>query len=367
MNSRFGSNPASESGGETKVGVGQCLSEVVLEPARPIIDPHHHLWDWRRLVANTTPQYPYDYVLRHTPRYLLDELLADLDSGHNIRATVHIECGSMYRRLGPTEMAPVGETEFVNGIAAMGASGIYGDRLPCAGIVGYADLTLGSRAAAVFEEHIAAGAGRFRGVRQSASYDADPEVLAPHLRRTQGLYRDAQFRAGFRCLAPLNLSFDAFFLEPQLPDLIDLAHTFPDTPICLDHVGTPLGIGTYAGAREERFGIWRDRIKTLAQCQNVYVKLGGLGMHYSGFPSLMAEPAATSTQLAEEWRPYIETCIEAFSPSRAMFESNFPVDVLTCSYVTLWNAFKRLAESYSEAEKHELFFGTAARFYRLEV
>ncbi|SFQ25152.1 Predicted metal-dependent hydrolase, TIM-barrel fold [Bradyrhizobium sp. Ghvi] len=367
MNGHPKKSSRSKSGGEAKAYVDPCVSEPILDPTRPIIDPHHHLWDWRRFVAGMRPQCAYDNVLHRTPRYLLDELLADLESGHDIRATVHLECGSMYRGSGATEMTPVGETEFVNGIAAMGASGTYGDRRPCAGIVGYADLTLGSRAAAVLEAHMAAGAGRFRGIRQSASYDADPDVLGYPSRRPQRLYRDAQFRAGFRSLAPLNLSFDAWLLDPQLPDLIDLARAFPDSPICLNHVGTPLGYGSYAGKRKDRFDIWRANIEALSECQNIYVKLGGLGMHYSGFPSLMAEPPASSVQLAEEWRPYIETCIEAFSPSRAMFESNFPVDALTCSYATLWNAFKRITASYSSAEKHELFFGAAARFYRLQV
>lgn len=368
MNARRLSGSASETGSETKVGLDSSMSEEILDPSQPIIDSHHHLWDWRRVVAaKPTPQNPADTILYHVPRYLLDELLADLDSGHDIRATVHLECDSMYRAWGAAEMAPVGETEFVNGVAAMGASGTYGDRRPCAGIVGYADLSLGARAAAVLEAHLAAGSERFRGIRQSASYDADPNVSAPCSRRRRGLYRDAQFRAGFGSLAPLGLSFDAWLLEPQLPDLIDLARAFPDTPICLDHVGTPLGIGVYAGKLTERFAIWRANIETLAECRNVYVKLGGLGMRYAGFPSLMSQPPASSAQLAAEWRPYIETCIEAFSPSRAMFESNFPVDVLTCSYATLWNAFKCLAAPYSASEKHELFFGTAARFYRLQV
>lgn len=342
-------------------------NEAILDPGRPIIDPHHHLWDWRRrLPRPPVSQYSYDNVLRRTPRYLAEDLLADLDSGHNVRATVHVECGSMYRQQGPMETAPIGETEFVNGVAAMAASGAFGERQLCAGIIGYADLT-GSRSESVLEAHMAASAGRFRGIRQSAAYDADPQVMEPSWQKPAGLYRDDQFRAGFRHLGPLNLVFDAWLYEPQLPDLIDLARAFPDTMVCLDHVGTPLGIGAYHGKREDRFPVWRSHIETLAKCQNVYVKLGGLGMPYSAFPSFMARPTSSSAQLAEEWRPYIEVCIEAFSPSRAMFESNFPVDVLTCSYATLWNVFKRLAEPYSETEKHELFFATAARFYRLQI
>jgi predicted TIM-barrel fold metal-dependent hydrolase len=344
------------------------MKEDILDPQRRIIDPHHHLWDWRHMIAHLPdPRHPFMNVPRRTPRYLLDELLADIGSGHNIRATVFMECGAMYRAAGAPEMAPVGETEFVNGIAAMGASGIYGEARPCLGIVGHADLNLGSRAAGVLEAHVAAGGGRFRGIRHTAAYDPDPLVLGPHPDRPPGLYMDAKFREGFACLSKLGLSFDAFLLEPQIGDLTDLAQKFPDTLICLDHIGTPLGIGAYAGKREERFGTWRDKIKALAKCPNVSVKLGGIAMPFAGFPTFMSDPPASSEVLAKDWRPYFETCIEAFTPKRAMFESNFPVDALTCDYRTLWNAFKRLAQAYSEAEKHELFFGAAARFYRVEV
>lgn len=346
----------------------QTLSvrESVLDSQRPIIDPHHHLGDWRRFEP-PTPRHNWDEARVHTPRYLLDELVTDLDRGHNVRATVHVECGSMYRISGAPEQAPVGETEFINGVAAMGASGTYGDRRPCLGIVGYTDLRLGSQAAAVLEAHILAGGGRFRGIRQSSAYDPDENVVEPSAVRRRNLYLDPSFREGFRCLKALNLSFDAWVLEPQLPDLINLAQTFPDAAICLNHMGMLVGVGRYAGKRDERFDIWRSNLTRLAKCPNVYVKLGGLGMRYAGLPSLRSDPPASSAILASEWRPYIETCIDIFSPSRAMFESNFPVDGMTCDYVTLWNTFKRLAEPLSEAEKHDLFYGSAARFYRLEL
>ncbi|RYF92474.1 MAG: amidohydrolase, partial [Caulobacteraceae bacterium] len=151
------------------------------------------------------------------------------------------------------------------------------------------------------------------------------------------------------------------------PDLIDLARAFPDTRIILDHVGTPLGIASYTGRREERFEIWAGNIRKLAELPNVAVKLGGLAMVFPGFPSCLADDPAPSTQLAEEWRPYLETCIEAFGPERGMFESNFPVDILSCSYATLWNAFKVFAKGYSADEKTALFSGTAKQVYRLEL
>jgi predicted TIM-barrel fold metal-dependent hydrolase len=342
--------------------------EVVLDPELPIIDPHHHLWD-RRAAMTADPQPPrhgFERMLRLVPRYLFEDLLADLNAGHNVRGTVYMECGAMYRSAGQALMRPVGETEFVNGVAAMSASGIYGDVRACAGIVGHADLRLGSAVAEVLAAHIAAGGGRFRGIRQSASYDEDPDVLGPLQRNQPGLYRQADFREGFAQLAPLGLSFDAWMLEPQLPDLIDLADAFPETPIVLDHVGTPLGIGRYAGRREERFAAWLSAIQALARRPNVNVKLGGLAMVFPGFASFMSEPPTPSEQLAEEWRPYIEVCIEAFGSGRCMFESNFPVDLGSCDYRTLWNAFKIIAAGYTAEEKTDLFSATATRVYRLD-
>jgi predicted TIM-barrel fold metal-dependent hydrolase len=303
--------------------------------------------------------------MRLRPRYLLDELLEDFGSGHNIRASVYLQCNSMYRADGPEPLRPLGETEFVNGVAAMTASGVFGPVRACAGIVGYADLNLGDAVAPILEAHLRIAGDRFRGIRNSASYDPDANVLGPLARIGGGLYESGRFREGFARLAPLGLSFDSWLLEPQLPELIGLARAFPETAIILNHVGTPLGIASYAGRREERFRIWRDNIHALAASPKVSVKLGGLAMPFLGFPSFRADPPASSAQLAEEWRPYIETCIEAFGPKRCMFESNFPVDAGSCSYAVLWNAFKRLAAGCSADEKAALFFETANRVYRL--
>jgi predicted TIM-barrel fold metal-dependent hydrolase len=345
------------------------LNEAVLEPDLPIIDPHHHLWDRAGLMLAQMPpaKHGFETVIRRVPRYLLDELLADLKSGHTVIATVYMECGAMYRQTGPAALRPVGETEFVNGVAAMCASGIYGDERACAGIVGHADFKEGAAVREVLEAHIAAGGGRFRGIRQSASWDADPEVLGPLNRGAPGLYLRPDFREGFAELEPLDLSFDAWMLEPQLPDLVDLAKAFPLTQIVLDHVGTPLGLGVYTDRRDERFDGWRNNIKALAELPNVAVKIGGLAMAFPNFPSFLADPPSPSAQLAREWRPYVETCIEAFGVKRCMFESNFPVDMGACDYATLWNAFKVIAEFYSPDEKTALFSDTARRIYRLDV
>jgi predicted TIM-barrel fold metal-dependent hydrolase len=346
------------------------MLEPILEPHLPIIDAHHHLWDRPAAVLKSLPPSDHGFmdIIREIPRYLLDELLADLRTGHNIRATIYMECGAMYRADGPDALKCVGETEFVNGIAAMTASGLYGDLRACAGIVGHVDLRLGDTAEDVLRSHIAAGHGRFRGIRHSAAHDDDPNVLGPLAgRNPPGLYSDPKFREGFKLLAPLGLSFDAWLLEPQLGDLIDLARAFPSTTIVLDHVGTPLGIGRYQGNREERFAIWAQNIKALAECPNVHVKLGGLPMPFTGWRARMKGPDETSETLAAQWKPYIETCIDAFGPNRAMFESNFPVDRFGASYVALWNAFKRLAKNYSADEKTALFSGTAKKVYRVNV
>jgi L-fuconolactonase len=323
--------------------------EEILEPALPIVDPHHHLWD------------------RPGWRYLLDELLADVNSGHNVVATVFLQCRSMHRADGPEELRPVGETEFVNGVAAMSASGIYGPARLCAGIVSYADLRLGARVQPVLEAHIAAGGGRFRGIRHIAAWDADPTVLNPGNPAPQGLLADASFREGFARLAPLGLSFDAWLYHPQLDELTALARAFPETTIMLNHVGGPLAIGAYAGRRDEVFAAWSAAIRRLAECPNVVVKLGGMGMRINGF-GFEARPAPPSSEvLAEAWRPYVETCVEAFGAARGMFESNFPVDKGSYTYAAYWNACKRLSAGGTADEKAALFSGTAARVYRLEL
>jgi predicted TIM-barrel fold metal-dependent hydrolase len=321
--------------------------EEIIDPARPIVDPHHHLWDGAR------------------PRYLLDEILKDVGSGHNIVATVFVECRSMYRATGPVSMAPVGEVEFVNGVAAMSASGNYGKARLCDGIVGNADLRAGADVKAVLEAEIKAGGGRFRGIRQVSAWTSDPDVMRPMASRPQELLENNAFREGFACLAPLGLSFDAFLLHPQIPELVELARAFPQTRIVLDHVGGAIGLGSYASRRDEVFGDWRASLRALSTCENVFIKLGGLGMRLGGFYFHSREIPPSSQELAEAWRPYIESCIEAFGPSRSMFESNFPPDKGTCSYAVLWNTFKRLTANYSEAEKTAMFAGTAAHFYRL--
>jgi len=322
-------------------------TEPIIEPALPIVDPHHHLWD------------------RDGWRYMLPDLLADLNSGHNIIATVFVQARAFHRAGGPEALRPVGETEFVNGVAAMSASGQYGPARVCAGIVGHADLRLGAAVEEVLHAHIRAGGDRFRGIRHITTWDADASVMNPSYKVPPGLLGDTTFREGFARLAPLDLSFDAWLFHPQIGELAALARALPQTRIVLDHVGGPVAIGTYAGKRADEVERWRPAIRDLAACPNVFVKLGGMGMRINGFAFHEGADPPSSEQLEAAWRPYVETCIESFGAARCMFESNFPVDKGSYSYPVCWNAFKRLASGASAAEKADLFAGTATRFYQL--
>jgi L-fuconolactonase len=322
------------------------VNEDILEPELPLCDPHHHLWD------------------HPGHRYLLDELIADVGSGHNVVATVFVECRAMYRADGPAVMRPVGETEFVNGVAAMSASGRYGATRVAAGIVSFADLTLGDRVGAVLDAH-AAASPRFRGIRHAAGWDASDQVRNSHTDPPPGLLGDVRFRQGFAELGRRGLTFDAWLYHPQIPEVSSLAKAFPDVTIVLDHFGGPLGIGPYASRRAEIFDYWKGALRELAQCPNLVAKLGGLVMPINGFGFHHRQRPATSAELVQSTRDWYLHAIDCFGADRCMFESNFPVDKASCSYHVLWNAFKRLAADFSAADKAALFHDTAARVYRL--
>ncbi len=322
--------------------------EPVLEPELRITDPHHHFWDAAR------------------GRYLLDELRADLAPGHAVTKTIFEECHAMYRADGPEEMRPVGEVEFVRGIAAMSASGNYGPARIAAGIVAHADLRRGARVRPVLEAEIEAGGGLVRGIRFGMPWDPHEEISRHTTAKVEpGRLLDANFRKGVAELAALDLVFDAWIYFTQIPELTDLARAMPGTRIVLNHCGGPICVGPYAGKRDEYRAIWARHMRELAACPNVHVKLGGLGMLHFGFEFHLRDAPPTSAELAAAWRPYIETCIEAFAPRRAMFESNFPPDKQSCSYLTLWNAFKRITAGASPHEKAALFAETADTAYRL--
>ncbi len=325
------------------------VTEEALEPALPIVDPHHHLWQ------------------RPGNDYMFPDLLADTRTGHNIVATVFVDCHSMYRKEGPAELRCIGETEFANGVAAMSASGLYGNLRACAAVVSHVDLRLGARAGAVFDAQIAAGNGRFAGIRYQTGLDNDPGIRATRTNPTPGLMADRTWREGFAELAKRDLTFDAWLYHPQLGEIADLAAAFPDTSIVLDHVGGPLGYASYAGRHDEVFGTWKRSMAELARRSNVTVKVGGLGMAMGWFDFYQRSAPPRSQELADAFRPWVETCIELFGAERCMFESNFPVDKITSGYGVLWNAFKRLASAASPSEKTALFSGTAARVYRIAL
>jgi L-fuconolactonase len=322
-------------------------AEEPLEPDLPIVDAHHHLWD------------------RPGERYLFPEYLADMKSGHNIVASIYAQCRSMYRDAGPTEMRPVGEVEFVNGIAAQSASGIYGQVRACAAIVGFADLTLGDHASPVLEALTNAGNGRLRGVRNTTAWHENEAIRSNPQPPPPGLLSSDKFRQGVRCLARQKMSLDVWAYHTQLSDVIDLAQRNADVPLILDHVGGPLGAGPYVGQRDAVFADWKAKLSELARLPQVVVKLGGLAMKVGGFDFHERPQPPSSHELAEAWKPYIQTCIDLFGPDRCMFESNFPVDKGMASYPILWNAFKRIAKVFSDSEKAALFSGTALNVYRL--
>jgi L-fuconolactonase len=318
--------------------------ESPLEPELPICDAHHHLWQ------------------RPPHGYMLGDLLQDLRAGHNIVATVAVECRYAYRNFGAEELRPVGEVEFLESVAERAAADVTIKPRVAAAIVGHADLLLGDAVAPVLEAHLAASPQRFRGIRQSATWDASDALRSE---APQGLLGDSRFRRGFDCLAKLGLSFDAWVYHPQLTELAELARGFPAVPIILNHIGAPLGVGPYASKRAEVFGLWSSGIVEVAKCPNVVVKLGGVGSLRSGYDWHERAVKPSSVELANILRPYLEHCIEQFGVHRCMFESNFPPEKLANNYVNLWNAFKRITEKYTPGERAALFHDTAARVYRI--
>jgi L-fuconolactonase len=317
-------------------------SEPVLEPDLPIIDAHHHLWHGPH------------------PRYLFDDILGDVGDGHTIEATVFVEARSMYRENGPDELKRVGEVEFANGVAAMSASGQYGPTRICAAIVGHADLALGSKVEPVLRALQRAGGDRFRGIRHNTARDPEVRLQAP-----EGLMRTPAFREGFACLQGLGMTFDAWLYHPQLGDLVDLMAAFPNAMAALNHAGGRIGIGSYAGRRDEVWAQWAANMRQLAAFPNLHVKLGGLGMALAGYAFHERPKPPTSDDLADAWRPQVEACLDLFGPRRCMFQSNFPVDKASFGYRVLWNAFKKVTASLDRADRAALFRDTAASFYGL--
>ena len=301
-----------------------------------ICDPHHHLWPAPGM------------------EYLPADLCADIATVPQVTRTVFVECGAWYRNDGPEHLRAVGETEWV----VANADPIV------EGIVGTADLRVGKLAAETLEAHVDAGQGRFRGIRQRATWDADPTIRPSWPYSGEGLLHDPWFRRGFEVLVSMGLSFDAWMYHPQLPDLVDLARAYPEATIILDHLGAPITLGPYAD-RATTHADWRRMMSDVAACPNVFVKLGGVGMAMFGSTWHRRGGDATVDEVVSEWRDPVGFCIDTFGTDRCMFESNFSVDKISMSYETLWAAFDAMSADSSPDERDDLFHDTAVRAYRL--
>ena len=320
--------------------------EDVVDPERPIIDPHHHLWKTPSMWGT----------------YELADLWADTSSGHNVEKTVFVDCHSEYRTKGPSHLKPVGETEYVAEVAT--ESRRDANRATIAGIVGHANMTLGSAVEEVLVAHEQAGKGLFRGIRHAGPSD-DTGTLTNAGGRWPCPYDREDFREGVKTLGRMGYSYDTWHFFHQNQDFLALARAVPETTMILDHFGTPLGVGAYAGRKDEIFEQWKEDIAEIAECANVHAKLGGLAMPDNGFGWDKNDNPPSSDEFQEAQHPYYLHAIECFGPDRCMFESNFPVDRLSVSYQVLWNGLKKIVADFSEDEKHALFYGTAARIYRV--
>jgi len=321
--------------------------EAVIDPGRRIIDPHHHLWHWPK-----------------SSTYMLEDLWADTGAGHAVEKTVFIECRAFYRSSGPAELRSVGETETVAELARVSRERGDGHAV-LSGIVAHTDLTLGEGLEDVLAAHHEAGRGLLRGIRHSGARDTEPATLSIPGRGLPGQYERPDFQRGVKLLGKLGLTYDTWHFHHQNRAFAALARAVPDTLLVLDHFGTPLGVGRFAGQRDAVFEHWRQDIAEIARCPNVVAKLGGLAMPDNGFGWDRRGRPASSDELVQAQRRYYMHALECFGPERCMFESNFPVDKASVSYRALWNAFKKLVQDFSESEKHALFYGTAERIYRL--
>jgi len=319
--------------------------EEAIEPEREIVDPHHHLWPSAEMGYN------------------VPEFRGDLTSGHNVVQTVFMECGAAYRKDGPDHLKPIGETVFVTAASekmkAMGGPYI-------AALVAHADLRL-SQLDEVLDAHVEAAKGLFRGIRHAGSRDNSGATLRIPGHAPPRIYADADFRRGVQRLGERGFTYDTWHYHHQNREYLDLAKACPDTVMILDHFGTPIGIGPYADKREDIFAAWKDDMAAIAECPNVYAKIGGLAMPDNGFGWDTRETPATSDEIVAEHERWYDHMIVCFGPERCMFESNFPVDRLSMSYVVYWNAMKKIAAKYSEAEKAAMFAGTARKVYRVSA
>jgi len=325
-------------------GTQEWLEQVVeniIEPELPILDPHHHMW-------------PQGQGLPYTR----DDLHRDADAGHNIVKTIFMECGSAYNRDAPEHLRSLGETAYI-------ADQAFSDPKPLiAGIISSIDLRRDDRDELI-DAHLAASRGLFRGVRDALARASHPEAMMIPGTCPENLYLDSSFRRGVARLGERGFTYDSWHYHHQNGEFLELARATPGTTMVLDHFGTPVGVGPYASQREEIFAQWKKDIAEIAKCPNVVAKIGGLAMPDNGFGWHTADRPATSDEFIAQQSRYYLHAIECFSPARCMLESNFPVDRLSLSYGVLWNAYKKMTVHFSASERADLFYGTAARTYKL--
>lgn len=315
--------------------------EEIIAPDQPIFDSHHHLWN------------------RPEGRYVVSDFMQDVSRGHDIRASLFVQCRTGYRTGGPKELQPVGEIETILD---------WGHHSPShpVGIVAFADLQLGAAVRPVLEALVERSGGKLRGIRNTTAYHAHPAVQSNPIPPPDGLLRSDAFRTAAKAVGELGLCLDIWAYQSQLDEVAALAHALPELTIILDHCGGPLGVGPYRKDDPETFREWREALERVAQLSNTRIKLGGFGLSVMGYEYFREPKPPHSARLAADWAPYVETCIKIFGTKRSMFESNFPVDKGQFSYAVLWNAFKRLSAAKTREECDDLFWRSAARCYGVD-
>lgn len=315
--------------------------EDVLAPEQPILDAHHHLWD------------------RPEGRYAAGEFQRDVAQGHDIRASIFVQCRTGYRENGPVGFQPVGEVETILK---------WCQEYPShpVGIIAFADLQLGDAVCPVLDALAAAGKGKVCGIRNTTAYHPHPMIRSNPRPTPEGLLRSDAFKAGARVLAEKGLCLDIWAYQTQLADVCALAQAVPDLTIIVNHCGGPLGVGPYRRDDPRTFHEWRTALGRVAELPNTHIKIGGFGLTVMGYAYARHPFPPHSKALAADWAPYFETCTELFGIKRALFESNFPVDKGQFSYRALWNAFKRLSAELDDDARNDLFWRNAASCYRIE-
>jgi predicted TIM-barrel fold metal-dependent hydrolase len=331
------------------------VEEAPLEPDLPIIDAHVHIWPDR-----FTP------LVEHFGKGMSEDFLRGIErSGHDIRAGVHVTIQANHRDDLPPEMIPVAETAFLEEEGRKLEA--LGPRTPMltAGIVAGVDMLLGDDVERVLDAHCAASPDRIRGVRHPVAWHPSP--LIPFTEERGGILIEPAFIDAARHVARRDLSLDVFVFYNQLPDVMALARAVPDLPIVLNHSGGIITDPRFADQALEIISEWRASMRALAACENVVVKLGGMGMPpLAGNYWTQHEQPPTSQHHADWQRPYVMHIIDNFAVDRVMFQSNFPTEKPSANYGIVWNAFKRIAQGFGASEKSKMFFENAKTTYRLD-